>query len=98
MAGRKKYDDDDGRVIADMSDIEKMPLLIPRFENLDGRGKKERRDMKEPEPEREYGSDIRITKDERNALIRGTMAATLLVGGIFIAALALVLFLITRGI
>ena len=31
MAKKKEYDDDDGRVVADMSEIDPMPLMIPRF-------------------------------------------------------------------
>ena len=32
MARNSYYDDDDGRVIADMSDVERGPMLIPRFD------------------------------------------------------------------
>ena len=42
MAFKKEYDDDDGRVIADMSDVGRNPLIIPRFDRLHH---KERRDM-----------------------------------------------------
>ena len=103
MAFRKKqYDDDDGRVIADMSDIEPQPLIIPRFDHF---GKSERRDMgQEAEAEAEAARfnaqhpeyQTQYTAEERRALIGGSVAAALLILGIVFAAFALVIFLITK--
>ena len=92
---KKQYDDDDGRTFADMSDLERPPLLIPRFDHLH---RSDRKDMAEPEnaganrPEYE----VQYTDEERRALIGGTVAAALLVGGIFIVAIGLLIFLITK--
>ena len=89
----KQYDDDDGRVIADMSDIERQPMFIPRFDHLH---KKERRDMgREEETESRPEYEVQYTKEERRAMVGGTLAAALLIGGVFIAAIALLIFLLT---
>ena len=92
---RRQYDDDDGRVISDMSDIGRQPMILPRFDHLH---KTERRDMGAPEESAssrpEY--EVQYTDEERRALVGGTVAAALLVGGIFIAAIALLIFLITK--
>lgn len=95
MAFRKKQYDDDGRVVADMSDVGRQPMIIPRFDHLH---KNERRDMREPEEmtqnRPEY--EVQYTDEERRALIGGTVTAALLIGAVFIVAIGLLIFLITR--
>ena len=91
---KKQYDDDDGRVVSDMSDVGRQPLILPRFDHLH---KEERRDMGRPDESAsrpEY--DVQYTDEERRALIGGTVTAALLVGGIFILIIGLVIFLITK--
>ena len=94
MAIKKQYDDDDGRVIADMSDIGRQPMFIPRFDHLH---KRERRDMgREEETEKRPEYEVQYTSEEKRALIGGTLAAALLIGGVFIIAIGLLIFLMTR--
>ena len=94
MAFKKEYDDDDGRVIADMSDVGRNPLIIPRFDRLHH---KERRDMgREEEAEKRPEYEVQYTKEERRAMVGGTLAAALLIGGVFILAIGLLIFLLTR--
>ncbi len=91
---KKQYDDDDGRVISDMSDVGRQPMILPRFDHLH---KSERRDMgrvEETENRPEY--EVQYTDEERRALVGGTVAAALLVGAIFIGAIGLLIFLLTR--
>ena len=94
VINKKQYDDDDGRVIADMSDVGRQPLLIPRFDHLH---KSERRDMgREEETEKRPEYEVQYTSAERRAMIGGTLAAALLIGGVFIVCIGLLIFLMTR--
>lgn len=80
---KKTYDDDDGRTIADMSGVQRQPLIIPRFKK------------KEKGEEESEKSDLgSLSKGDRRAVIGGTLSAALLVMGIFAAVIALVILLI----
>ena len=47
MAREKKiYSDDDGRVIADMSGIERQPLVLPRLKSAEKKHRKKIRSLK----------------------------------------------------
>lgn len=72
---RKRYDDDDGRVIASMN-VDGMPWYqrSQRFENN----------------KREQASDFSdLTKEETREIVKGAMKASLLIAGIFILAMLL---------
>lgn len=72
---RKRYDDDDGRVIASMN-VDGMPWyqLSQRFEHN----------------KREQASDFSdLTKEETREIVKGAMKASLLIAGIFILAMLL---------
>ncbi|MBE6026845.1 MAG: hypothetical protein E7229_08050 [Clostridiales bacterium] len=91
---KKQYDDDDGRVIADMNDIGRQPMIIPRFDHLH---KSERRDMgQDTEQETRPEYEVQYSAEERRALIGGTVTAALLIGAVFIVAIGLLIFLITK--
>ena len=77
---KKSYDDDDGRVVADMSGVERQPMVLPRF----------RRRKDEPEPEGEQ-----MSREDRMVILKSAIGASLLIGGIFIAAGALVIWILT---
>lgn len=80
---KKTYDDDDGRTVADMSGVQRQPLIIPRFKK------------KEKGEEESEKSDLgSLSKGDRRAVIGGTLSAALLVMGIFAAVIALVILLI----
>ena len=78
---KKQYDDDDGRTIVDMSEVDPMPLLLPRFRRL--------RDD-------EARQEQQMSRDDRRAVLMGSIGAVLLIGGIFIAAAAIVIFVMTK--
>lgn len=74
---KRKYDDDDGRVIAPM-DVEGMPgydLRVRRSKSSGG---------KQQEP-------VKLSFGETLAMLGGVLKAVLLVGGIFLAGFALVI-------
>ena len=77
---KNSYDDDDGRVVADMSGVERQPMVLPRF----------RRRKDEPEPEGEQ-----MSREDRMVILKSAIGASLLIGGIFIAAGALVIWILT---
>ena len=80
---KRVYDDDDGRTVADMSGIERQPLLLPRF-------RRKQRDGEEdaPAPEEEW------SREDRRAVILGSIGAVLLIGVVFLAAAAAVIALL----
>lgn len=86
-----KNDDfiDDGRTVADMSGIERTPLIIPK---IHGKKKLENENEREGSPWEDNG----LNRQERRAFISGTLTAALLVASIFAIAGAAVIFLITR--
>ena len=86
-----KKDDfiDDGRTVADMSGIERTPLILPKIHSSK---KQENNNEKEEAPWEDNG----FNRQERRAFISGTLTAALLVASIFAIAGAAVIFLITR--
>ncbi len=93
MEDRRYYDDDDGRVIADMSGVERTPVLVPGAEAVRRAGEA-RPDFAEPE-ERKFASGPEyLDKEGRRAMIGGALSAMLLIGGLLAAGFALVILLI----
>ena len=92
MGNRKTYDDD-GRTIADMSGVERSPMLIPSADSVrklkEGRNEPEIPDRAEQQRGPEY-----LDKEGRRAMIGGALSAMLLVGGILFAAFAAVILII----
>ena len=76
---KRVYDDDDGRTVADMSGIERPPLLLPRF----------RRKDKDEEGQRSDGPEL--SPEDRRAVLVGSIGAVLVIALIFLAAAALVI-------
>ena len=95
MSKKKNYDDDDGRVVADMSGIERQPLIIPRFDHLK---RNDRDDVQngENEAQKSPWDDTQMSKSERSAFIGGALAAGLGIAAVFIAIFGIVIFLMTR--
>ena len=87
----KKYEDDDGRTVADMSGVERQPLIVPRFPDK----------KKDRTPEDDDGSGLNgFSKDEKRGIVLGAMSATALIALVFIAvgaiAIALILMFVMR--
>ena len=78
--------EDDGRVIADMSDVERPNLLIPRLPNK----RPSRQGKTAPS-----GGDF--SREERKAAATGALAAALLIALVFIAAGAILIFALQLG-
>ena len=76
---KRVYDDDDGRTVADMSGIERPPLLLPRFRRKD-------KDEEEQTPD---GPEL--SREDRRAVLAGSIGAVLVIALIFLAAAALVI-------
>ena len=87
---KKQYDDDDGRVISDMSDVGRAPLLIPRFDRLSAKDKKENTEQEMK------NDDFELTGSERRAFVSGALGAALAIGGVFAAVGFLIIFALTR--
>jgi len=91
----KRYEEDDGRTIADMSGIEPQPMLMPSASSI----KKLREGRDEPDvPGRtaqkyDYGPE-QLDREGRRAAIGGAISAWLLIGGLVFAAFAVVILVI----
>ena len=79
MGKRKQYDDDDGKVIANMN-VDGMPWYVDR-------ANKTEKSEGDSEP-------VPLTKEERRAYMRGTMTAAFLVTGLFALVFAAVIILL----
>ena len=92
MEDKKQYDDDE-RVIADMSGIERKPVIFPSAESIHTL-RENRADFAEP-PEKKYSSGPEyLDKEGRRAMIGGAVSAMLLVGGLLAAAFAVAILVI----
>ena len=93
MDNKKIYDDDDGRVIADMSGVEKQPLVFPDAQSI-RRVKENRADFTEP-PVKSYSQGPEyLDKEGRRAMIGGALSAMLLIGGLLAAGFAVVILIL----
>ena len=91
-----RYDehDDDERVIADMSEVTRTPVLMPRFDMPE---RKRRDNGAEAEPSgrsNPYQQPVQLDSEERRAVIGGAVSAALLIGGVIALAFAGLIFLI----
>ena len=82
---------DDGRVIADMSAVERTPLMIPRVRREDGVRKQQEREEPSAAPQQSFS----LEREERRAVIRGALHAGLLVGVVLFASFAALILLIS---
>lgn len=85
MKKTKTYDDDDGRTIADMSGVQRSSLFLPRSLKKHGTFAK-------PEEETD---DPQYTQEQRRSAVGGALTAALLIAGVFIAAGAILIALLT---
>lgn len=77
MSNRKDYDDDDGRTIADMSEVDPMPMLLP----------------KRPRREQQPVSESELSRQDRRAILLGSIGAVVLIAAIFLVAAFIVICL-----
>ena len=94
---KRKYDDDDGRTVVDMSGVEKPnSLFVPRIPKRE----KHVQDADESSPEERPWENFEFSKDERRSFVLGAMSASALIAAIFIAvfgiAIAVMIFFINH--
>ena len=93
MENNKRFEEDEERVIADMSGVERQPVLFPSADSI-RRVRENRADFSEP-PAGSYSQGPEfLDKEGRRAMIGGAVSAMLLVGGLLAAGFALVILLI----
>lgn len=90
MARKKVYDDDDGRTIADMSQVDRQRLFVPRR----GAHNRPEAPTQEPEEERPWEAAKRLlSRQERRWYLLGALKAALLIAGVFIVIFGLAILL-----
>lgn len=89
---KRTPEEDDGRVIADMSGVKRQPLIVPDVSNI--RKVKEDRAAQAEQQSFNTGSPEILDKEGRRAMMGGVMSAMLLVGGLIFAAFAAVILII----
>ena len=77
----RKFDDDDGRTVADMSGLERPSLL----------GIRPRRWAEKPAPAEQ---SVQLDRSERRAMVRGALSAGLLIAVVFALSFALLILLL----
>jgi len=93
MEDNKRIEVDEERVIADMSGVERQPVLFPSADSI-RRVKENRADFSEP-PAKSYSQGPEfLDKEGRRAMIGGAISAMLLVGGLLAAGFAVVILII----
>ncbi len=89
---KKKYDDDDGRSIADMSSVGQPNLFTFRNPN----DRKEQVDApEEKQPERPWESKPEMPKEDRRAYVLAAVLTAVGVGAVFFVGLGLIIWLLT---
>ena len=91
--GKNAYEDD-GRTIADMSEVERQPLLLPSISRIRKlRGERKGVDAKEADSERTR-FEPSIDKKDRKAYLGGAVSASLLIALVYLGAFALLIVLL----
>lgn len=88
MSRNTPHPDDDGRVIADMSGVERQNLLLPRFQTP-RRFRRERDEQADRQP-----LDFELTPEEQRMHIWMALKAALLIALVFIVGLGAVVLLL----
>ena len=87
---KKSYEDDDGRTIVDMSQVDRPAMLGFR---RDLRPEQRPRERKESRP---WEEEAPISHKERRMYALGALKAALLIGLAYLAGLALIIFLLIQ--
>ena len=101
MAPRKEWDDDDGRIIADMSGIERPRLLLPRIggrksSTAQGSDHAQREPEGQTVKERPWENESEFTPKERRMYVLGALKAALLIALAFIVGLGAAVWLMLQ--
>ncbi len=82
MARKTDTFEDDGRTIADMGDVRRPSLLLPR------RDHESRREPEIPEPSRDFSEELQST-EERMMVMLGALKAALSLGIVYVVVFGL---------
>ena len=106
MAPRREWDDDDGRVIADMSGIERPRFIVPKMRDRKSSAERSRTASAEQESdsmqrglkeqaikERSWESESEFTPQERRMYVLGALKAAILIALAFIVGLGAAVWL-----
>lgn len=101
MAPRKEWDDDDGRIIADMSGIERPRFLVPRIGGRESSAQQnvdslQRKPKEQAVKERAWENESEFTPQERRMYVLGALKAALLIALAFIAGLGAAVWLMIQ--
>lgn len=101
MARRKEWDEDDGRIIADMSGIERPRFFVPgtgsRKSSTEQRPDTLQEEAKEQAAnERYWENGSEFTSKERRMYVLGALKAALLIAFAFIAGLGAAVWLMIQ--
>lgn len=91
MKRERIYEDDDGRTIADMSDIGRQPSLLQSLRGA--RAEKSRPREEQPAQDRPWEAQEKLSPELQRAAMWGALKAALLIGAVYIAAAAAVIWL-----
>ena len=96
MAARRAWDDDDGRVIADMSDIGRPALFLPHTgQRKDAAPARETQEPRE-QRERPWETESGFTPQERRMYLFGAIKASLLIALVYIVGLGAAVWLLLQ--
>lgn len=98
MAARREWDDDDGRIIADMSGIERPRLFVPRTGGRESSAEQkfdslQREPKEQTVKERFWENESEFTPQERRMYALGALKAALLIALAFIVGLGAAVWL-----
>ena len=98
MAPRKEWNDDDGRIIADMSGIERPRFIVPRIRDRKSSAERssvssQRESEEQNVKERYWENESEFTPQERRMYVLGALKAALLIALAFIVGLGAAVWL-----
>lgn len=79
---KRQYPDDDGRTVADMSNVSRQPLLFPRPQR-----------RKPSIPSQESSEPVELSREEQRWAVLGALKAALLIALVFLVGLGIVILL-----
>lgn len=91
MKRERIYEDDDGRTVADMSDIGRQPSLIQSLRGA--RAKKPQPREEQPAQTRPRESQEQLSPELQRAAVWGALKAALLIGAVYIVSAAVIILL-----
>jgi hypothetical protein len=89
---KRVYDDDDGRTVADMSQVSR-PALFGRMPESHKKTPRERPEEPQDRPDRPW-EDHSMSRSERWAVIWGAWKASILIAGVYLVAFGLFIWLL----